>query len=551
MPKLRCLYLDDNSEDRTWRVAESLEEAVPARYKYATMKLEAEGFEEGRRRLRTNPDAYQLLVIDLLERVQDGDKSVEREVGQADIRWARSHCNAAVLAISRDAELLERIEPEVHATVLKARIPHDPRYLPDMVKQALERADIEVPIDAEFEVEWDDKDLRLSTVVHTIGKQTLRYFVASLYGRTPVRAEFRYVRAGLSGANVLHFTLVGQDPDDGRAFTRDMLLKASRDGASIRAEYAAWDHAHSNFPVELLPHARRTELTQSRGWHGFASALVDGVTLTDWLASGAQEDDAVERVFDGLFLSAGLSRHYLGAKAEKRERAEAMLARNLMTLGRKARVLEAIDQLRPLVEYHPPHDTGSVEFVKAYVIDGLPRSSKWGVPAIEVLSHGDLHGRNVLVTQRTQAILLDPADVAWQHWAADWGRLIIDLLLSGLSEQIAAYDWRHLAAWREFVAAVVVGGPIDDHVRCDCCDDESRLLSLAFTEAVRWLRNNAEAVFKPLHHTLPSEWELRLALAIELLRGSYRLIELPPPVRALSLLAAADALRASEAEMPA
>jgi hypothetical protein len=111
--------------------------------------------------------------------------------------------------------------------------------------------------------------------------------------------------------------------------------------------------------------------------------------------------------------------------------------------------------------------------------------------------------------------------------------------MHGLAADEGVHDWKVIAPARAAAAQLVRG--------------ETLIVPTAFPTPVKvaleWLRIELPPEFRGVDPSLPIEWELRLALAIELIRAAYRQLELPIQLRALGIVSGADALEETAASL--
>jgi hypothetical protein len=207
-----------------------------------------------------------------------------------------------------------------------------------------------------------------------------------------------------------------------------------------------------------------------------------------------------------------------------------------LTLGRAARVFQAVNEFRSLtVKY----DTTGV--FDPLLIEGFIKSTRVGDINEEDVkrdsyycwSHGDLHGRNILVSQTNTGFLIDPANIEQQHWAADIARLIVDLIVSGAGHGDASNEWNDMAEWVDVSLSVINGDPVQ----------KSGAPYNAVLTALDWLRSRLGTIHSAVVANIEHEWEFKLALAVEFMRAAYRQQDLPTPKRVLGLISACGALR--------
>jgi hypothetical protein len=540
MPETICLYIDDQPEDWSTGVGNPVADAFKAQYPHARLRIHGVDFDEGERRIREGEAGrYDLILIDIF----DKSGTTPRTRGYGLIELAVEMTDAAVIAISaEEAAVTDAERTSAHGWISKPRISeaNGRQYLKARLADAVRVRGLYIRPLHDFEVDYQHSDLRLEAVISSIGEDRLSALVASLCDATLTGLTVEYVRAGLSGASVMNCLCT---TDTGQ---RRLLVKASRDGHKMEREAEAWGRVNEFGQVPFPGNLVKDSVVNAGGWYGLATTFHAGKTLTDWLAGpravatsgGEDAERLVRQLFSAeMFPEAYASTAQFGKKLQPSE----VVRDDLLGINRRARVRIAMDELRPLLTVEKHRIAGGAEafrtverFLQSGVVGGLDVEDL-PAGAWRVRSHGDLHGRNVLVQPEVTAKVLDPADARMQHWAGDWSRLIVDMFLSGLATSTDSYDFASMAVWRDASGTIV---------RDETAGD-APLVSTAIHAAIGWLRSNAATIFGRIDPALPTEWELRLALGVELLRGSYRREELAPPLRLLGLLAGADALHAA------
>lgn len=281
-------------------------------------------------------------------------------------------------------------------------------------------------------------------------------------------------------------------------------------------------------------------LVDAGGWTALAAPFQDPCkTLNEWVRN-AHENEAVTKVFENLFLKGGLSDIYSRAGRGKGERSISRLFADALPLYRRARIQKAMQDLSELTGAYDPMKWFRWEiadnFLRARQVDELPEES-FPMEVSRCLSHGDLHGRNILVRelQAPRAVLIDPANVGILHWALDLARLTADLVVSEIDVGRMSHEWTHMNAWQQVVGGVIRGEPIK-------MQTESGKNAGLFA-ALNWISANWQDIYLFTDGSRAPRWEFVLALACEFLRASYRDHELPGPKRVLALTAGCEALR--------
>lgn len=536
MPPTHCLYIEDQERDRVQAITPMLKKAFREAFRFAQLDVAAVNFDEGEGVLHERGNEFDVIVIDVYDRQDDGELEIR---GFPLIREAARTTDAAVIAISQVPDAgAEALDAGAHVFVQKdaLRRAHGLEYLTSQIRNALQAARVRPKPETAIQLDYELDDVRLAALIDHIGEDNLVALLAQIPEATPERVKLNYIRGGLSGAIVLHWEYLDSYGK------HEFLLKTSRDHGRMVAEERAWKDAHFG---QLLVPAPSHKLVDAGGWYALAPKFRRGVMMTDWLCStDAPNADAVVKALDELFGDGGLSEVARGSGVPRPEdRPSDVVAAGLLTLRRSANIIVAMSELMPLIDRHQPDATPRLELARKLLRSGaISDVDRGAVPrgSYVVRCHGDLHGRNVLVGSRENVVLLDPADSAMLHWSADWARLTIDLLLSGIASDPRAHEWDDVTQWRAAVKALVRGETLP----------ETPALPEPARVAVDWLRAEAPSLFSGIGEGVPQEWELRLGLTAELLRGSYRREELPAPIRVSALVAALDAIEATAERVP-
>jgi len=388
---------------------------------------------------------------------------------------------------------------------------------------------------------YDEGDYLLVSLLDEVGRGNVCNFCRSFAKAEVEKIRLTYVRSGLSGASVLKVIINVAVPKGSPPQTLNLLLKISKDQESLHREL---EKDITNFPPRLFidPWTKEGPVI-SDGFsciaYGFEN---DAKTLLDWLVDTGDnkpQDAEIESVMEELFLGEGLSKTYSSLGTDENERPNVLLWETLIP-SRRARMRVSIHQLDSLAQrydslnklhiYSKPlldKFTGDSKLINNFVPLDFPQGS------LRCWNHGDLHGRNILVKklpQRYEPHLIDRADISLMHWSSDVARLSVDLLVSGLDFGDESHEWVNIAKWfnvvKCFVANVDTPTPLYS-------DQNHGVLG-----ALSWIRRNFHLIYNSKIDTVVREWEFRLALAIEFLRATYRIQELPSPKRVLGIYGA-------------
>jgi hypothetical protein len=372
------------------------------------------------------------------------------------------------------------------------------------------------------------QQLKLDALIETVGYETL---VSLIRDAAPEceRYQVYYVAPGYSGAVVLRVT---GSKHEGAAQDVNILLKCSRDRAKLEVELQQCPQPKEPASIiYVLPDS--AAIYQRNGW--FASAWAfrdDAQTFLSWLRAGEIVEGRVEDILTTLFLS-GLNKDYV--RGRRAEETSSVISLYPNVIGRY-RIAESAKLLQALIQQILGDPTFEIAEIERFLVDELLCGrpiSKVALGTYECLCHGDLHSRNILITNRHQPLLIDPARRKIRHWASDIARLCADLWISAWDSGPQAYKWDHLKTWREDAFSWIVSADVTVPRR-DGIND-------GLAQSLTWLKENLIRVFADCEIGELPLWEFRLALAVEFLNLSgYDTV--PAPKRCLALLVANDIL---------
>ena len=243
-----------------------------------------------------------------------------------------------------------------------------------------------------------------------------------------------------------------------------------------------------------------------------------------------------------MFLRDGLGSTYGGSLGAIEGDPVTVIKRSLLTTHRLVRITAALDELEPLIRRHSANP--SLELIRRFLGAGeLGKVSRLNTNkrTSVCMQHGDMHGSNVLVVSsgaKHRPKLIDYANIARLPWPTDIVRFLVDVAISCLDAGEEGYEWGIINNWSSLLPVLTL---TKDHFG----DGFTSPTNAAAKAAVSWIsRSLFEAVSIP--DTAPHRFEYLLALAIELMRVSYRKEELPPSKRAFGLVAAEYALLQAE-----
>ena len=546
MATLRCLYFDDEPKVREryagWikRAWDNLNEGVPIEVHTAASTDEAE------KKLKEAKGTFDMFLTDLLVGKTNEDLGL-RAISNAKEDYAKEgYPPLAIIALSvGDPKLAqEALEAGAHEFMPKRLMNNSKEnHLGKRMLSALRKCGREPATSSPDVLAIDEMDFPQASVIETVERKNVINFAnrAVKHRCSAIRPTF--IRAGLSGAAVLRIDCDFElgDVKHKRSESRSLLLKMSRTQDSLAAELRK---NTSGFHDLFIPFTG-DEPIQSGDWYAIASNFrVGGRTLVDWLVAPDNSLVRVPDVLASLFLDPekGLNLVYRSIGTLSDERPNVALW-NLLSLGRRARTRQALDELGRLALKYDPSGVFDekliTDFLTAKRVDDLNEESiRPGFTYC--LSHGDLHGRNILVGTNPTASLIDPANIGELHWAADVARLMVDLVSSAWDHGDHSHEWDHLPEWFK-ISQSLVRNYFEDY------QGEKGAPNERVHAAIRWLRDNLFEIHKLEDQALKPEWEFRLALAIEFMRAAYRQQDLTSPKRVLGLISACDALREAAA----
>lgn len=387
-------------------------------------------------------------------------------------------------------------------------------------------------------IAWDRRNAGLAHLVDAVREEHVINLVSKLLADHCESLRLFHVRAGLSGAAAIGVECNFETPRGRRARKRSVVLKLSRDRGLIEGECEKRRETRY-FPEGLFPRFEDVPPQDSGGWYAIATDYVYGAeTFRKWLSTPAATPTTLRDLLGGLFLDAGLKEVYRPPVRHDDLRRDVAL-HSVLTPSRRARILLALDELAPLTRRHDPTATFAGERVRRFVEEARFEGSEATHLPVSVLftrSHGDLHSENILVDQRSRPWLIDPGDIDILPWPSDIARLAVDLIVAGLDGDHSTHEWDGLQRWLTLAIRYIARQPLGT--------SDTDAPNQCVHTTLEWLRDHVHFIHD-LHDQDEAEGQFRLGLAIEFLRASYRVSELPTPKRVLALLAGDIALSGS------
>lgn len=540
MRELRCLFFDDDSKERT-QCKEWIKYAWNKLQTHVPIKVtDTDSTEKAIKILQEAKKKLHLFVVDILV----GTGKSKYPLGLSAITRAREddrHLGIVALSIgngvygqkARDAGADEFISKRYIMENLKGNL-FGKIMLNALIKHGHE------PVASDLEtLKLNYDDLQLMALIDTIDRKNIINFAVRILKKPCKEIKPTYIRSGLSGASILRVdcNLIISEGDIRGSEPRSLLLKMSKDRFSLTNELS---RDTSSFPGNLFIPFIRNKPLLSGGWYAIGSKFqIEGRTFLDWLLDDKTSPEEVESTMHNLFLdkNSGLINVYKIKSTSEEERPNIALWK-ILTLSRKARILQVLDELSSLTKKYGPQDVFDKELIEDFI-----RSKRVGsideekVPrgTIYHRSHGDLHARNILINTSGKPYLIDPANIGLMHWASDIARLTVDLLVSGWDHGDKSHEWNYMQEWYELTNALVSEKTLSVKGK--------NKSNINLQSALNWIKDNLSSIHENSPDTPKPKWEFKLALAIEFMRCAYRQQELPTPKRVLGLIAACHALR--------
>ncbi|MGV9703785.1 response regulator [Streptomyces sp. NPDC003483] len=387
-----------------------------------------------------------------------------------------------------------------------------------------------------IQVEADAEDPAVQSIVDEVGAPTLSQLysrVLEAEGAETTTMRLAHLTPGASGAVVCSVAAVSP----GHPVLRH-VLKASRDEQALTHEAEQSARAAKVYSAQLMIRQRpERPVGPVNGWYALGAPLPENArTLRAWLSEEPPTAD-VEDVMFKLFWEGLRTPH-----TENRESTVPLVELLRFPSLRRRLVLQALAEFSPALT-RP--DGGGLSDAKALNLElrsfleegrplGVPLSGL-GRPTTTTYAHGDLHGGNVLIClgRHPTPVLIDTSAFGRLNWAADAARFGVDLLMRSIDAGVESMFFSRFAVWRTLASHLGSRAPL---VGADAPDPTAALTALS------WLVTH-------LHTLCPDAaepdraWEWHMVLAEYLLRASCH-TDVPPPKRAVALVAAHDQLRA-------
>jgi|GEM_PF-5365347 len=538
MTELHVLYVEDTDEQFVY-YSDTLKRVLETEFGITISLRHAREVGEALNFLRASPSAFKIVVADMLFPIPGRTLPVAKGL---EVLRAASKIGGSVVVALTQGDLtynpdLEKNAKQAGAHVFRfhAQLTGDgdwEGFCEEIYSTLLREKLIPDPMKVTLEA----SDPRLEYVVSEIGEMNLKRLYEDFFPKDdrPSEVIVSYVAPGLSGAIVLHCE--GGRPDN---IKQNHLFKANKNSEMLMREVRKRPSGgyRGGLFIEYLPVASKG-LTPRGEWYAIGAVFERGAeTLREWLGAPRSEMSCRD-VMHSLFKDDGLARGYAQPLSGDIKVTDSLR----LGLSRQARGLVALKELGVIAaqvigKSWPVISSAVTEYIRKGKVGSLDHDEIRGLAKI-VRCHRDLHAANVLVraSRVPSVVIIDTAEVGNAHWATDYSRLAVDLIMAAF-QGAEAYKFDSLEEWRSL-----------------CLSVTRRDLSLMSTSrgvasitALRWMIESYGEVFDFLASTPGrGQWEWSYALAGEFVRAAYRL-ELTAPKRLLAFIAAFDAIKEADA----
>jgi hypothetical protein len=499
--------------------------------------------DEGQERIRRADPPYDVVLVDLLFAREDLPDLIEPRglelIAEAKERSDKTYIIAVSSGDDSMPDLFDRARRSgAHHVFRRYEFTQDSLdNSPAAIVKAVREHLLNNGTVSTVRVEANAEDPAVQSIIEEVGEPTLSQLysrVLEAEGAETATMQLTYLAPGASGAVMCSVAAASS----GSPVLRH-VLKASRDEQALTHEVQQNARAAKVFPALLLIRQRpERPVGPVNGWYALGAPLPEhAVTLRDWLATGPPQQD-VEDVMIKLFVEGLRTAH-----TENREHGPPLTELMRFRPVRRRRVLQALKEFSPALLR--PDGGGLTDLkeltreLKSFLDEGRPLGvplSELTRPTVTTYAHGDLHGGNVLLClgRHPTPVLIDTSEFGRLNWAADAVRFGVDLLMRSVDTGVESMFFTRFAVWREL--ALCLGTRTPPPV----AGTETPGTKAALT-ALSWLVTNL-ASFCPDAAEPELAWEWHVMLAEYLLRAACH-PDVPPPKRALALVAAHDQLR--------
>lgn len=391
----------------------------------------------------------------------------------------------------------------------------------------------------------DKSDYKLQSDINTIGQNDLSALIIKLKSNNEKKYNIKKIgqfSSGLSGAILFEAFY-----EDHLGNKKSILLKTSKDKTAIEKEYnniSLYDGFPPRLRIDYLG-ILKTILTTERVAAIVIENAKNSKTLFKFLIDTNTKPEDIINVLTNIFLNEGLSQFYKDNLRDKEKFIDSCL--NDLDIRRISYIKRSIEELEPILklykQYYNEELLNSILGDKSYLKLRANNLIKEEFFKYKVLCHGDLHSKNLLVSNFKNPTIIDTGGInpKGAYWCFDVARLIVNLIMEGIDyNEIEFFKLESIEKWISQSVIVIEGVH-----QLEISNENSP--NKGVFSAINWLRSNVENIYIGFYEP----WEFQLGISVEFLKASYKSISLPPGKRALAILAACEAVRIANKSLKA
>jgi hypothetical protein len=325
------------------------------------------------------------------------------------------------------------------------------------------------------------------------------------------------MNSGLSGAVLFKLNI------DNSLF----ILKAATDIDKLREEYENGGLLYHKFPSHMVNHIEGEEFySYDKSVLGILIKNVDdSQTLYNFITDSNNNQSDIQKILNDIFLASnGLSNHYQNQKGNETEWISIFDKIDDLKLSWIEKSYEDLKLI--VLKYYKEIKIQDLELLCIdHKYNNLNKFNllQDNYKSRLVLSHGDMHAKNILIQNKIRPIIIDTGALGYQHWSLDISRLFANIFTLGIDKDTINYfELEAITKNIELFERILNHETTEDDINNN----------IVFT--LNWLNNN----LKNIYGNSINQFEFYLGLAKEFLQISYRLDTIPPNKRAEALIIA-------------